>query len=206
MFPTPKTPSLKKYPCVYPPSEDTFLLLDYLENHLAQVPAPLIALEIGSGSGVVSTFIKTLSPSTYCLATDINYTASLVTNITAALNCQDIDTVCSNLGTGLTGLYSKVDLLVFNPPYVPTDLTYNTGIEASWAGGLCGREVIDKFIPTAAKFLSDSGNFLLVGIKQNNPLQICKAANLVGLTGSVVSERKAGIEQLWIINLHKHNE
>lgn len=205
MFPTPKTPDLKKYPSVYPPSEDTFLLLDYLEKHLAEVPVPLISLEIGSGSGVVSTFIKAISPSTFCLATDINFIATCVTSKTATLNNQDIDTVCCNLGTGLKGLFNKVDLLVFNPPYVPTETTFNTGIEASWAGGVCGKEIIDKILPIAAKFLSQSGYFLLVGIKQNNPLHICEAAKIFGLTGSVVIERKAGIERLWIIKFLKEN-
>ena len=54
-----------------------------------------------------------------------------------------------------------MDILLFNPPYVPTesDEVCGTGIEASWAGGVDGREVIDRFIPllnVSDRFISQS--------------------------------------------------
>ena len=52
--------------------------------------------------------------------------------------------------TGLeVGLREKVDILIFNPPYVPTpaDEVGSKGIEAAWAGGEDGRVVIDRFLP-----------------------------------------------------------
>ncbi|GAA52785.1 eRF1 methyltransferase catalytic subunit mtq2 [Clonorchis sinensis] len=44
---------------VYPPSEDSFLFLDALEadvNFLKSVK-PCVSLEVGSGSGIISTFL-----------------------------------------------------------------------------------------------------------------------------------------------------
>lgn len=209
MFPTPLTPHLKRseFTSVYPPSEDTFLLLDCLEefytagdnNH------PLISLEIGSGSGVISTFVQGICPETYCIAVDINKQAAEASKETSLVNKKEVEVVCSDLGAGLSGLFGKVDLLIFNPPYVPTESeeVSSSGIEASWAGGIDGREVIDKFLPTAAKFLSPTGIFFLLGIRQNRPGEICEISKSFQLSGSIVGERKAGIEKLWVIKFVK---
>jgi release factor glutamine methyltransferase len=46
-------------------------------------------------------------------------------------------------------LQGGIDVLLFNPPYVPSESSEirSHGIEAAWAGGARGREVIDRFIP-----------------------------------------------------------
>lgn len=43
------------------------------------------------------------------------------------------------------------------------------GIEAAWAGGRNGREVMDRFFPLALDLLSSRGSFYLVTIKENHP-------------------------------------
>lgn len=43
------------------------------------------------------------------------------------------------------------------------------GVEAAWAGGRNGREVMDRFFPLAPDLLSPRGLFYLVTIKENNP-------------------------------------
>lgn len=49
----------------------------------------------------------------------------------------------------LPTLEGKLDIIIFNPPYVPTedDEVAMDGIEASYAGGERGRRVIDRFMP-----------------------------------------------------------
>ena len=49
-------------------------------------------------------------------------------------------------------------------PYLPT-----TDITAAWAGGLRGREVIDRFIPTIEPLLSVTGLCYMVLVKENQP-------------------------------------
>ena len=206
-IPTPVTPHLRstKYQSVYPPAEDTFFLLDTLEqNHISADPQ--IVLEVGSGSGVVSTFVKTLYPLSCCFAVDISFIAAEASLETARTNEKVVEVLCSDLALGLEGLYGKVDLLIFNPPYVVTDSISKVkdSIKGAWAGGTNGREVIDTFLPRAYHFLSESGVFFLLGIKQNKPADICYLANSYGLEGSILAERKAGIEHLWIIKFTKN--
>lgn len=58
-----------------------------------------------------------------------------------------MEVVVTDFTSGLD-LNGKVDILLFNPPYVPTESSeiFGTGIEASWAGGVDGREVINRFL------------------------------------------------------------
>jgi hypothetical protein len=45
----------------------------------------------------------------------------------------------------------------------------SSGIEASWAGGANGREVINRVLPLVPELLSNTGIFYMVVIKENNP-------------------------------------
>lgn len=61
-----------------------------------------------------------------------------------------MDPVVANLvGPLKSRLRHSIDLLVFNPPYVPTfdseaeDAQENKGIAGSWAGGTDGMQVTD---------------------------------------------------------------
>uniref|UniRef100_A0A8C3T285 Methyltransferase HEMK2 n=1 Tax=Chelydra serpentina TaxID=8475 RepID=A0A8C3T285_CHESE len=160
---------------VYEPAEDTYLLLDALERDAAQLrdAGVEISLEVGSGSGVVSTFLASIvGPIALYICTDINPIAAFCTLETAVLNKVHIHPVITDLVTGLLPrLNGKVDLLLFNPPYVvtPSEEVESRGIEAAWAGGKNGREVMDRFFPLVPDLLSTGGLFYLVTIKENNP-------------------------------------
>ncbi|KAM4788356.1 methyltransferase N6AMT1 isoform 3-T4 [Cyanocitta cristata] len=154
---------------VYEPAEDTFLLLDALERDAGSLREARveICLEIGSGSGVVSTFLASsiLGPSALYICTDINPMAAYCTQETALLNNVHLQPVITDLVKGLSPrLNGKVDLLLFNPPYVvtPSEEVKSRGIEASWAGGKQGREVMDRVFPLVPDLLSPGGLFYLM--------------------------------------------
>ena len=128
---------------VYEPSEDTFLLLDALFADRAALRASKTIVEIGPGSGVVATYLAKLTRNNV-LAVDINEAACALTMRAAEANGARVDVVRGDL-CGALRSYS-VDALVFNPPYVPTEdeEVGGNGIEASWAGGLRGRRVLDR--------------------------------------------------------------
>ncbi|KAH9273486.1 hypothetical protein BASA83_004152 [Batrachochytrium salamandrivorans] len=138
-------------------AEDTFLLLDALENdcELLRTLQPTICLEIGSGSGCVTAFLGALLGH---------------------------DSAC-NYGSDEVGSH---------------------GIEAAWAGGIDGREVIDEFLPLVPQLLSDRGRFYLVLIKENRPEEIMKyMLDNYNLESEILLRRKAGFEGLVIIRFQR---
>ncbi|KAI8339545.1 S-adenosyl-L-methionine-dependent methyltransferase [Chlamydoabsidia padenii] len=211
MIPTPDLSHItsQDFDKVYEPAEDTFLLLDALEQDQKQLQSlqPSICLEIGSGSGCVTTFLaKTLGEQAVYMTTDLNQHACQITRKTGTKNQVDIDTVRTNLVDGLLPrLYEKVDILCFNPPYVvtPSEEVGSFGIEASWAGGLDGREVIDQLLPLVSDLLSPKGIFYLLLIHENRPLEVMDILKQQGLSCHIASERRAGRERQYIIKIHR---
>ena len=45
----------------------------------------------------------------------------------------------------------------------------SSGIEAAWAGGERGREVVNQFLPVVPQLLSIKGLFYLISIIEKNP-------------------------------------
>ncbi|ESO05908.1 hypothetical protein HELRODRAFT_64578 [Helobdella robusta] len=209
------TPNLilggEEFKDVYEPAEDTFLLLDALEKDELQIKSiqPLICLEVGSGSGCVSSFVAAmLGSATFYICTDINKKATLMTKTTGIINGnQQLNPVLTNFADALDKRLSRsVDLLIFNPPYVVTDsleVKYPDIISKSWAGGIKGREVLDKFLPRVENLLSHQGVFYLVAIKPNKPDEIVGIMSSYGFTCSTVMERRAGIEHLLILKFKR---
>ncbi|XP_066476313.1 methyltransferase N6AMT1 [Tiliqua scincoides] len=194
---------------VYEPAEDTFLLLDALEKDAAELRSAgiEICLEVGSGSGIVASFLAAIvGPKALYICTDINPLASLCTVETAVRNNVSLQPIVTDLVTGLLPrLHSQVDLLLFNPPYVvtPSDEIHSHGIEAAWAGGKNGREVLDRLIPLVSDLLSAKGVFYLVTIKENNPDEIIEILQQGGLRGNKMLSRQAGRESLSILKFMK---
>jgi release factor glutamine methyltransferase len=172
---------------------------------------PLICLEVGVGSGAVLLAVrKALGRGTWCIGTDINHHV-----VQAVHACQDINQMTGCTDIILTDLMSAVhhrlkhsiDLLIFNPPYVPTDeVPADPGISSSWSGGADGTEVTMRFIRTIPDLLSDTGVFYLVLVQENDPESIMQLMNTLSLEAEVSLRRKCGREQLSVIRGHRMRE
>jgi release factor glutamine methyltransferase len=84
------------------------------------------------------------------LTTDINPAATIATKKTGVHNGIMIDPIQGDLVSPIIErMKNAVDILIFNPPYVvtPSSEVGSNGIEAAWAGGINGREVLDRFLP-----------------------------------------------------------
>ena len=99
-IPTPDLSHLSEtdYDQVYEPAEDSFLLLDALEKDLKELKLkkPLFAVEIGCGSGIISTAIQLKLPETFFFVTDINRHACTATQATAVKNNTSLEVGCKH--------------------------------------------------------------------------------------------------------------
>ena len=134
---------------VYKPEADTYLLLDAAR---AEVKVGDRVLEIGTGSGLIA---AELAKVTGVVATDINPHAVL------CARKRGVDVVRSDL---ICGIRSTFDLIVFNPPYLPTqpEERINDWLEHALDGGLNGRVVIGRFAGQAGRVLALGGRILLL--------------------------------------------
>ncbi|KFD72298.1 LOW QUALITY PROTEIN: hypothetical protein M514_01290 [Trichuris suis] len=162
---------------VYPPSEDSYLLLDALESDWVAIKAssPTICVEVGSGSGIVScSLARSLQHCGVVICTDIDPVSALVTYKSSEVNkCHPVvNPVCCDLITALSDrLHRCVDLLVFNPPYLPYKLDFDSThpLARTWCGGgPDGSETARRLIACAHNVLSESGLFYLVAAEENN--------------------------------------
>ncbi|MFA7186385.1 MAG: HemK2/MTQ2 family protein methyltransferase [Victivallales bacterium] len=111
---------------VYPPSEDSLLLIRSLDV----VPGETV-LELGCGSGIVS--LHCARSGAVVTAGDINPSAVKLTEKNAEKNNLDIVVLLTDLFGSVNG---KFDTVVFNLPYLPVD--DDIPLAEAWSGGKDG--------------------------------------------------------------------
>ena len=131
----------------------------------------MTVMEVGVGSGAVITTAALLmarqgNNSSRFLGTDINPKAIACASRVAEANKVEIEFIETEFADSIIDL--QVDVLIFNPPYVVTseeeldDAQAKKGIEAAWAGGIQGTQVLLNFIPTIQRVLKKSGVLYLL--------------------------------------------
>ncbi|CAK0786018.1 hypothetical protein CVIRNUC_009231 [Coccomyxa viridis] len=199
---------------VYEPSDDSFALVDALQQHDWTSFSPDVCLEVGCGSGyVICSVAKMLSQHglrAQVLASDISSAALEATQETlVAHGVADVELIQGDLLKPLIPRFQhQVDLLIFNPPYVPTpdDELTRTDIARAWAGGNRGRAIIDKFLPQVKEVLSPRGFMYMVTVTDNRPEDILQLLSNDDIEGKVILERAADEEALRILCCWRRHE
>ncbi|KAK5781078.1 S-adenosylmethionine-dependent methyltransferase PWA37_002001 [Arxiozyma heterogenica] len=214
------TPYIKcDYNKVYEPSEDSFLVLDSLEKDLVYLREKFknrvtFVCELGPGSGIITTFmiqneIPNRSNSLY-FSVDINPWALDTTLTTAKLNgCSETNCYLECIQSDLTTSIRKrqVDILVFNPPYVPavnvpeipsSKENLDQWLDLALLGGKDGMVITQRVIDQLDDILSPTGVAYILFCARNKPEQI--VSNIIETCDlwniDLVKHRKAGWEVL----------
>ncbi|CAH2089301.1 unnamed protein product [Euphydryas editha] len=100
---------------------------------------------------------------------------------------------------------NKFDVIIFNPPYVVTESAEcgGCGIEASWAGGIKGREIIDRLLDMIPKYLSPDGIFYLLLIKENIPTEVVQIMFKYGFKSETIITRQVRNEQQVVLKFYR---
>jgi release factor glutamine methyltransferase len=140
------------------------------------------------------------------LTTDINPFACETTKKTGLQNSiTHIEPIRTSLVDSiLPRLKNRIDILCFNPPYAvtPHEEVGSIGIEASWAGGIDGREVIDELLPHVKNLLSPKGIFYLLLIDENKPKEVVEIMKTqYQMNADIIMQRRAGREKQFIVKI-----
>jgi release factor glutamine methyltransferase len=175
---------------VYEPEADTYLLLDAA---LAEVNPGDRVLEVGTGSGVIA---AELARVTGVVAIDIN---------PHAVFCAQKKGVEVVQGDLLCGIRSSFDLILFNPPYLPTqpEDRIDDWLEYALDGGASGREVIFRFAEEAGNVLAPDGRILLLISSLTGLSEVRDLFFQRGFTSEIFMKKKIEDEELYVLRIWK---
>ncbi|NYT05073.1 MAG: methyltransferase [Methanomicrobiales archaeon] len=176
------------HPQVYPPEADTYLLL---RAALAEVREGDRVCEVGTGSGLIAGELSRTAP---LVATEINPHAI------AAARRLGVEVIRTDLLAGVAGPF---DLVLFNPPYLPTepDERLDDWLEYALDGGETGREVAVRFIRDVGRVLSPAGRVLLLVSTLTGIGEVQKACADAGFIVFMVAGEECEGERLMVLRL-----
>lgn len=136
------------------PRPETELLIDEVKRNAPDKDAPLRFVEVGVGSGIISTMLALHYKNASFIAVDISQEALEI----AKINLEKFglyERVELRLGSLLDKVDEPIDYLVSNPPYIANDapLESNLSYEPQNAlfGGEVGDEIIQKLLDAVLK-------------------------------------------------------
>lgn len=163
----------------YPPSEDTFLLCDYIEGLSGGS-----ALEIGSGSGYVTGLLERRFGFVAC--TDISH------RVLANQTYPAQNRICCNAADAVRGQF---DVIVSNPPYLDS----NPVLFRETDGGRGGIEVPGMFMRSAAPLLRRGGQLAMVVSSLSRYDMLIALAESLGMSAQIAMRKKLFFEELYVM-------
>lgn len=172
-------------PGVYAPQEDTDLLVGALRDE--PLPHGADVLDVGTGSGALA--IEAARRGTRVTAVDVSWRAVCTARLNARLARLPVRIRHGNLFAPVRG--QSFDLILANPPYVPTPGTDRVprGAARSWDAGRDGRLVLDRICLEAPALLRPGGVLLVVHSALSCPDRTLAHLRESGLKASVTRRR-----------------
>lgn len=169
-------------PGVLIPRPETELLVDRALTWLRAHPNRRQAVDIGCGSGCIGVTLAAEIPDLHLLAVDLSLTAVKISQHNSfRYGVEDrLQLICSDL---LNPLVGQMDLVVANPPYIPTGVLVDLDVlkhepRLALDGGKDGLDVIRRILQGAMRWLSQGG-LLLVEIESGQREGVMQLAEAI---------------------------
>ena len=177
---------------IYEPKEDSFLLKEEIKNY-----SHGLVLDLGTGSGIQALEASKYANKVYAL--DINSIAlGKLKKIIRKNNIKNIIILKSDLFHSLRKI--KFDLIIFNPPYLPSDKKYP---DRALDGGKRGYELIHAFFEDACNFLKPTGLILLVFSSLTNKNKVDEVLLNHLFDFKLIGTKKLFFEELFLYKISK---
>lgn len=173
-----------RVPGVYRPQGDTWLLRRALRDARLSEP-PARVLDIGTGTGALAV-AAAAEGARQVTAVDVSLPARLNARLNARLRGLPVRVVG---GDALSCAYEQpFDLVLANPPYVPSESREvpTRGAARAWDGGGDGRAVIDRLCDRAPTLLAPRGTLLMVQSELSDVDSTVQRLRGLGLKAAVV--------------------
>lgn len=177
---------------VYPPQQDSQLLIDSLRK--TGLARGRKVLDVCTGSGVVAIAASECGAASV-VAFDICPRAVSCSRGNAVGAGVEVDVREGSWSSALD--YAPFDLIVSNPPYVPTPpagdsnvIPLTAGPSRAWDAGVDGRLVLDPLCESAAGLLDAGGSLLLVQSALAGVDKSLDSLRSTGLHAEVIAARR----------------
>ncbi len=177
---------------IYLPSDDTYLLIETLKKESFKFKNCF--LEVGPGSGVITFEFYNLFNNLTVLDIDIKV-INYLNKIKKKYVLEKLEIIQSDLFSKIKN--KKFDVIVFNPPYVPSE----TIDVFSTDGGKEGSEIIFKFINDLKSFLNKEGVCYLLVTSHNNLKKIYQIILKNNLKYEIINQKNIFFEKLIILKI-----
>ncbi|MER7639576.1 MULTISPECIES: HemK2/MTQ2 family protein methyltransferase [unclassified Streptomyces] len=163
---------------VYAPQHDTRLLTQALDRE--RLDAAAAVLDVGTGSGALA--LAAARRGARVTAVDRTYRAVLAARLNARIARLPVEVLHGDLFGPVTG--RRFDLVVSNPPYVPTPgpVPRRHRAAMAWDAGADGRLLLDRICRRAHTSLRPGGVLLLVH------------STLCGIAPTLAALERSGLE------------
>ena len=181
------------------PRPETELVVERALEIIGDKTRRLDILDLGTGSGCIATALAKELPNASFVLTDVSEEALSVARMNIEFAKDRAKIYCGSL---FDPVAQKFDIIVSNPPYIPTghrgllcrEITEHEP-EVSLYGGKSGLDFIAKIIEDALLYLNPNGYLIMeMGLGQADKLRTI-AEECGGYSEVIISKDLAGIER-----------